>query len=304
MKTLALAILGATTALALTSGPAAAYTAMIYDSAPQQATYSRIEAWSKMTPSNNWVDELGGGPAPNGFRSGGIGVEWGFTNNAISSVKFTLFTNFGLSGTTVNNTFVGFADLFIGIGGKGTQANPGFDYAIDFKSESLNQTADGSGSSQANVAKLVDLRAPGIGYQTSQDIFGNVNNIQYGGLTNICSGSTDAACQAGARAPETKVTGNSTYDLTVSDAAGSVTLNPPPGSTGSPETYTFAYSVVLSGIDFSGWDKLRLFWGTGWCSNDSVEGTAVVPVPAALPILASALAGFGFAGFRQRKLAA
>jgi hypothetical protein len=304
MKALTFAILGATTALALTSDPAAAHMAMIYDSTPQQQTYSHIERWSKTTPLNNWVDELGGGTGANSFRSGGIGVEWGFTNTAISSVKFTLYTNFGLSGATVNNTYVGFADLFIDLGNNGTPAAPDFDYAIDFKSEFLNQTPDGSGQAQANVAKLVNLGAPGIGYQTSQQILGTVNGIEYGGLTNICSGSTDAACQAGSRAPETKVTGNSTYDLTVTDAAGSVTLNPPPGSTGSPETYTFAYSVVLSGIDFTGWDTLRLFWGTGWCSNDSVEGTAVVPVPAALPILASALAGFGFVGFRQRKLAA
>jgi hypothetical protein len=290
------------TAIALTPGTAAAdVTKRILDAPLVSPTYSRIETWNSTattaggptgSPNNNfWGDELGGGNPFDGFRSGAIDVTWYDNGN----VGFTLYTNFGLSGATVGGLFVGFADLFISIGDHGTQANPSWEYAVDFKSESLNQSPDTGG---ANLARLVANPT----FQTSQQIVRG--NLQYGGLTNICSGSTDAACQTGSRAPETKVTnGSGVYDLAVTDltGAGSTTLTGPNGS----QTYGAAYNVILAGVNADGsWDSLRVFWGTGWCANDTIEGTAVVPIPAALPMLLAAVGGLGLAGWRQRRKAA
>lgn len=292
MKKLTLALLGATAGLAVSAGSAGAYTTYIYDSPLVNPTYSRAQTFNLLAPTggpNNWVDVIGATGAPDGFQSGAFKVDWAFgADDKINQVTITYYTNYGLSGATFGGTYAGFADWFIDVGNTGT-----FDYAIDFKSEFNGQAPDGGG---ANLAQLVDLTSPGIGIQTSQDVFGSTAGVNYGGLTNICSGSTNADCLAGSRIPEVKVTGNSTYDLAVSNG-GPALLTGPDGS----ETFQFAYSVVLSGIDFSGWGELRLFSGTGWCANDTVEGVAKVPVPAALPILAAALAGFGFAGWRQRR---
>ena len=65
---------------------------------------------------------------------------------------------------------------------------------------------------------------------------------------------------------------------------------------------------------FGDFDTLRLFGGddlsapaAGAADSDfsfvSAEGAAVVPVPAALPLMLTALAGFGLMGWRRRRLA-
>ncbi|MCU0839020.1 MAG: hypothetical protein MUE49_09905 [Rhodospirillales bacterium] len=286
MKTVMMALFGATAALALSAGGANATSTIIYDASPQQPNFSRVTLCSGTVPCGTWVDEIG---PEFGFRSGGIGVEWGFTGGAISSVTFTLYTEFPFAGRQIGaqSTYIGFADLFIDLPPIGAQASPSFDYAIDFNSESIAVVP--------MQARLVKDPA----FLTAQDLYAN-RPVNYGGLTNICSGSTNAECLADSRKPETKVTnGSGDFDLAVTDG-GSVTL-PAVTPDGVEQTFAHSYSVMLSGVDFSNWKTMRLFWGTGWCANDTVEGTAVVPVPAALPILGAALAGFAFAGFRQRR---
>ncbi|MCU0839021.1 MAG: hypothetical protein MUE49_09910 [Rhodospirillales bacterium] len=285
MRTWTMALFGATTTLALSAGSAHAYSSIIYDSLPLQPTFSRVQQFDRLVPSGGFIDEIG---PQFGFRSGGIGVDWGFTGQTINSVTFTLFTNLGIAGTVVNGAYIGFADLFLDLPPVGGQKTPSFDYAIDFFSE-------GPAAGQSGLtARLVASPT----FQTANDIYSTNSLIAHGGLTNICDGG--AGCAADARAPEVKVTGGQEVlaGLTVTDG-GPTTVIGPSGS----QDFLHSYSVMLSGLDFSHWAKIRAFWGTGWCANDTVEGTAVVPIPAALPIIGAALAGFGFAGWRQRQVA-
>jgi hypothetical protein len=292
------------TVLALSTGTAHAdYTSRILDAPLISPTYSRIETWdssstsgSPGTPANNWGDELGGAGPFDGFRSGAIDVTW----ESDGDLRFTLYTNFGLSGATVGGLFVGFADIFIDLSPIGPQATPSWDYAIDIKSESAANTSPDAGGS--NLARLVASPT----YATSQDVLKGTGGLQYGGLTNICAGSDDTACQTNSRAPETKVTnGSGAYDLDVTDTtgAGNITLTGPNGS----ETYGAAYSITIEATDLAAtskdWTMMRVFWGTGWCANDTVEGVAMVPIPAALPMLLAAVGGLGLAARRARRTA-
>ncbi len=275
--------------LALQSGSAQAFTQRIFDAPLVSPEYSAIETWQGNNGGNDsWGDELGGGGPFDGFSSAAIDVTW-----TGPDVSFTLYTNFGLSGTTVGGLFVGFADLFIDLGNDGTQATPDWDYAVDFKSEHPNTTPDNGGAKLARLVTITDAND----YDTSVDVVSGTTGLQYGGRTNICD-ATNSDCKNEERAPETKVTkSGDTFDLAVEYTdPGSID-----GPNGNSVDYGAAYTVTLLNVNQNGdWDNMRVFWGTGWCANDTVEGTAVVPIPAALPMLLAALGGLGFAGWRRR----
>ena len=56
-------------------------------------------------------------------------------------------------------------------------------------------------------------------------------------------------------------------------------------------------TFVLSGLDPS---TFNILWGTGTCANDVITGDlTTVPLPAALPMFLSALAGLGVVGRRR-----
>ena len=42
----------------------------------------------------------------------------------------------------------------------------------------------------------------------------------------------------------------------------------------------------------------------GWCANDTIEGTAVVPIPAAAWLFGSAILGLGAVGWKRRSYVA
>lgn len=90
--------------------------------------------------------------------------------------------------------------------------------------------------------------------------------------------------------PPTRVDGvGSPFDLAVSVLDG--------------EGFNFGYNIVLSNVNGSDdWNNMRVFWGTGWCANDSIDGTASVapvPIPAALPMMLAALSGLFFVARRK-----
>jgi hypothetical protein len=69
--------------------------------------------------------------------------------------------------------------------------------------------------------------------------------------------------------------------------------------------------VTLSGLTeaqlLAFTDGFRIGWGTGDCGNDTIVGTYepgsgdVVPIPAALPLMLSALAGLGVIARRKNR---
>jgi hypothetical protein len=53
------------------------------------------------------------------------------------------------------------------------------------------------------------------------------------------------------------------------------------------------------------WDSFRVFWGTGQCANDTIEGSVSnVPIPAAAWLFGSAIFGLGAVGWKRRSPAA
>ena len=69
-------------------------------------------------------------------------------------------------------------------------------------------------------------------------------------------------------------------------------------SSGGLYAWTLEIDKDLFGSDLG--DKMGIFWATGTCANDVVQG-AVVPIPTTILLLGSGLLGFGLLG-RRRKI--
>ena len=67
-------------------------------------------------------------------------------------------------------------------------------------------------------------------------------------------------------------------------------------SSGSLYAWTLEIDKTLFGSDLG--DKMGIFWATGTCANDVVEG--VVPIPPTILLLGSGLLGFGLLGRRRK----
>jgi hypothetical protein len=180
-----------------------------------------------------------------------------------------------------------------------------WDYAIDIRDTQGLLADDGSSS---NEARLVALSG-GVSYQNSVQAFGSVAQAGawvYGGRTVVSNTNTNSINDDNERPAEVKVVGATTpFDIDITRTGTNVTLPraiTPPADEVYNNQYTF--TLTAANLDAAGddyWQTLRVFWGTGWCSNDSIEGTAKVPVPAALPLVLAGFAGLGFVGFRQRR---
>jgi hypothetical protein len=92
----------------------------------------------------------------------------------------------------------------------------------------------------------------------------------------------------------------------VNGCADRVTFAVNPGATDSVTIDGEEYVLTLMGFLVGG-NPASEFWTVEGANNTAtLEGvltkrTNIVPIPAALPIMAAALGGFGFAGWRQRK---
>lgn len=305
MKTLALALLG-TTALALAAGPAAAYTATIYDALnnPPPAnpgTYSH--GWGDPGPgSARWADNFNIGNLD--FYSGNVYVTW-----IGADVIIDLTTNMPRGGSSG----YGFADIFFdlqSLGGYGSANAPAWDYGLDINSGAKNDAGSLGFGQNTTTDKSAGKTGPGdptyvtvrpesnlgpgdrarlVRLTASADWAYSVKDqIEW---TKICTDGVDCGTdQTSGRRPEVEIL------KTAYEAEYAVQTLPGP----APLAYT--HRIVLAGVNPDGaWDAFRFFWATGWCANDTVEGYVTrIPVPAALPILVAALAGFAFAGWRQR----
>lgn len=301
MRKLTLALLGASTALALCAGAGTAWagpTATIYDALNQPDTSQPYS--HSFHSSSGWEDIYNGSGGTVGpFFSGSVGIQW-----AGADVILQLTTNLPRNGDGA----YGFADIFFDLNPDPYVANvaPHWDYGLDINSGkdgttgTINANGFGQNENGTHVATGVGNGAA-IGtlarlvkdptYLTS--VSGQISN------TKICSDiggdGTDCGTGTSGRAPEVEITNGSLNDL-VFDVIKTDAVAPPP---------SYVYTITLAGVNTNGeWNSFRLFWATGWCGNDTVEGYAKVPVPAALPIFAAAMAGFGFAGWRRRKPAA
>jgi hypothetical protein len=325
MGRLALAILGTTTAFALSGGAASAdVTQSIFDGPEYDQTtgvdyshgyYPGAQNWTghlnpgspSLANGGGWFDNISGtgfyDPPPAGgdnippFWSSGADVTWSnMVNGRYQDVTITLYTNMPATGISG----FGIADVFFDLNWDGSyNTGNSWDYGLDINSGTGTDGYGGPGAALYAGGGTEAILYQNPTFKTAAD-FGEIKKTQVcsdnGNGTNTCGNPNDA------RAPETEVTGGTPVGnpVTVSQTV----LDQTPGTTPTDQPY-YEYTITLAGINdgtHGDWNAFRLFWGTGQCANDTVEGyVAAVPVPAALPIIASALVGFGFAGWRQRE---
>lgn len=287
------AALTAAAGLAFSASTAVAYPGNVIFDALNQPDASRPYSHSYHS-SQGWEDHY---PIANNtptFFSGNITVGW---------VGDDVILKINSSMPLVGADGYGFADIFIDLDPAPYVANvrPAWDWGLDINSgrNGTAGTIDANGfGQQVSGGKVVAGGLAGTGTLArlvQNPTFALAVNGQISN-TKICSDtgpdSTDCGAGDSGRTPEVEITNGSLTDRVF--AVTSEPDNSPPPN--------YIYTIVLDGVNTSGaWDEFRLFWATGWCANDTVEGYASVPVPAALPIIAAALAGFGFAGWRQRR---
>lgn len=297
MRKLTLALLGASTAIALCAGAAQANpTNVIFD--PYIGQNPGSQSYSHMRDSGNWLpDASNGGVSGDPFNSGNITVGWSGTD-----VILRINSSMPLAGVNYDpngqNLKFAFADLFFDVNdsdgvksGNTTDWDFGLDINNGYGADGYGQNIDGN----SNIVPISTALVAGTkGKLVAAPTFSIANSAEALGFqqTKICADPCPDTPNG--RDPEVEVIdGNQIGEFGIQD------LGDGEGST------THLYQIVLAGVNTDGsWDTFRLFWGTGWCANDTVEGTVTIPVPAALPIFAAAMAGFGFAGWRRRKTAA
>jgi hypothetical protein len=259
-------------------------TAWIYDSSGladgNPGTYSHATA-DTTDPLINWVDFFG-----SEFDTSAISIE-----TSGSNVTFTTYTNYAW------NQYAGkvpLADWFFDTNQDGT-----FDFAF-----TPTGTPDGMGG-YGLTGTLYGINGNTEVWDSERAMSNQSGGLNLGGTfshsTAVCDGG-NLTCAANARAPEVHVASGgvatSYNNITISDGNGG-TLPSFPLGTGE---YDHSYSFTLLGINGDGaWDSLRVFWGTGWCANDTIE---TVPIPAAAWLFGSAILGLGAVGWKRRSPAA
>jgi hypothetical protein len=262
-------------------------TAWIYDSSGSgpgnPGTYSHTKIGSGDTGDSGWVDVIGSVSGSAGFDTSAIKVEWIGTD-----VRITTYTNYSFNAFGGNVALASWLfDTDLAVDGK-------FEYAVNPSSNTAG-TYGAVDSTESSADKMGPL-----GYGSGQ----------YSHNTAICDASVAGACDANNRLPEVyaNLDSNTTsaVSITYDTTGGNVPGFPAGLGVGGVGAYAHSYSFLLAGVNAGGeWDSFRVFWGTGWCANDTIEGgVSNVPIPAAAWLFGSAILGLGAVGWKRRSPAA
>jgi hypothetical protein len=244
--------------------------------------YSHNNTYDPAT-GTTWYDSIGYSK----FETSAISVTWGSNGD----VTFTTYTNY-LSYD--NNAEM--ADWLFDL----DENNVFNQYDAAVHPNIPHGSTTGGNGSYIPVGSIT-------GIEHSSDYFGSGHN--FGQTTNVCDISVSGDCDTGARASEVVALHTSnTTNINIGDG-GAGTLNGNPFSDTQPSgAYSFlhSYSFTLAGVNTGGdWDSFRVFWGTGQCANDTIEGSVSnVPIPAAAWLFGSAIFGLGAVGWKRRSPAA
>jgi hypothetical protein len=242
-------------------------------------TYSRET--SGASNSNTWYDTIGWEL----FETSAIRID---TDSTSGDVTVTTYTNYYWNGY---QNRVPLADWFFDLDRDGT-----FDYAF-----TPDGTPDGMGG--------YDVTGALQGIVGTTEVWDSVTAMGPTGLnlpgafthyTAVCS-NNGSDCQANARPAEVHVNSGGVATIYTDDITdgGGGTLGGPLG----PGEYDYSWSFTLAGINgvLGDWSNVHVFWGTGWCANDTIEN---VPIPAAAWLFGSAIFGLGAVGWKRRSPAA
>lgn len=251
--------------LALNSGAAFAFTAYLDSTSVQRYNGATIQA-------NNGVDVIGSGV----FDSADPTITFD-PNSTVATV--TIKTNWDFSlGTQVNGRVIT-ADVFFDNTSVGN-ANT-FEYALETSGYKA-LPGGGYASNGLTAGNVYDLGT----FQTSYDVFSGTG-LGYGGEWGTGFGAGNFVSNG--KAPTNLLTGVFNQSAT--------------GFT------TTAGALLQFKVDFSKFgaagETINILWGTATCANDTVMSSVVipasVPIPAAVWLFGSALAGMGtIGGWRRR----
>jgi hypothetical protein len=247
-----------------------------YTSGPGGVEYSHNN--TNNNPQNGtWYDVIGYSE----FETSAISVTWGSNGD----VTFTTYTNY-----TSGDHGAEMADWLFDLNGDNVF---GAGDAAVHPNIAHGSTTGGAGDYIAVVSS------------TQNSVQTYLNGGVFGHSTNVCDINGD--CNTGARAPEVLAVGNSTPITGGISDGGPGTLNGNPFSDAAG-VYSFlhSYTFTLAGVNTGGlWNNIGVFWGTGQCANDTIQGrVSNVPIPAAAWLFGSAIFGLGAVGWKRRSPAA
>ncbi len=269
---------------ALRLGVAAAALAFTAGTAAAELLSDTTLVWgyrNGVAQAGPWADVLGdaGSASTPGFQTTSIN---GFFENG--SVVLVLTTNWRI-GAQVGGANSG--DIWLDLDMNPATGTGGFESAIVF---------DPANNPGPNIP--VYTRAPvgfynGTGANT--DVTWRTVNSVWAGSETLVGGrycAPGTACSGTSPAPETQP-----ETLSIVNAAGP---NPNPSGTLSAVNFESGIRITISNLSAADRALFNIFnigWGTADCGNDTIVGT--IPVPAALPLMLTALAGLGLVARRR-----
>jgi hypothetical protein len=251
----------------------------------------------------HWVDRVGSSE----FELFGINVSSSAANGG--TVNLSIFTNYGLKdhGSFATRT----ADISFKLTGE-----TGFNHGLiltDHQGGAISTGALGSTGARGDTNTLSAGFYSVTDWSTSQEIFGAVSGIAYGGVAKVCTNDADCGDPSQASSVNTYLNQGQRLDG-VSGSGISLAINQIASTIANPLTdpnglaALFQIDVTLTGVAELFGSEWEMMFGNAICANDTifVSGVGIqqqVPEPGALGLLLAGIFGLGATRGRRRSKA-
>jgi hypothetical protein len=228
----------------------------------------------------------------NKFGLAGIDVSSSTDNGG--TVNLSIFTNYGLKTSGAYSTRT--ADISFKLTG-----DTGFDHGlilIDHQGGALNSGALGTSGARGDTNTLSAGFYSVTDWSTSQDIFGAVSGIGYGGVAKVCANSAECGSPATGTIVNTYLNAGERLDNVLANNI-SLAINQVASTVSDPITdpngvaTLFRIDVVLTGV--------QDLFGPSW---ELMFGNAICAKPGSLGLVAAGMFMVGAARRARRKKSA